>query len=610
MFGEKNEVAVLGAAGVIGPLDGFVDYLREQRGVSPLTISAYVADVDRFLARRSDGRLLELTASEVSEAVLGEMADRSPASVRRYACALRSFLRYCQMAGLVETDLSAAVLPVSGRRRSLLPCGINEAACDRRRAVGRRDYAVIVLLLRLGLRAAEVATLRLDDLDWRAGQIKVHGKGGRVDELPLPVDVGEAITGYLRHGRPRVEVREVFLRVAPPPVGLTRRSLDHRPARQRPRRADTVRRAPAAAHCRQRHAARRGSVGRDRPGSSAPLRGQHGCLRPRRCRTAAHDRAALAERSRIGRGGVMTALAEHLDDYLRMRRALGFELGLHGQVLPSFVAYLEGVGAGTITVELTVGWAQLPERIKPITVSYRLSVARGFARYLHAIDPAHQIAPTGLLWVPRRRPAPYIYSREEIVLLLEETRLLRPPLRAATLETLIGLLAAGGMRVGEALALTRDDVDLSKGLLTIRHTKFDRQRLVPLHPSVTAALRDYSATRDRLCPTPSADRFFLSTRGYVLRREEVECIFRAITVRIGLCTTTTRPRIHDLRHSFAVASLIDWHREGIDVAALLPVLSTYLGHVEPANTYWYLSAVPELMQQAATRLEQHTAGQS
>lgn len=229
MFGEKNEGAVLGAAGVIGSLDGFVDYLREQRGVSPLTISAYVADVDRFLARRSDGRLLELTASEVSKAVLGEMADRSPASVRRYVCALRSFLRYCQMAGLVETDLSAAVLPVSGRRRSLLPCGINEAqatallaACDRRRAVGRRDYAVIVLLLRLGLRAAEVATLRLDDLNWRAGQIKVHGKGGRVDELPLPVDVGEAIAGYLRHGRPRVEVREVFLRVAPPTVGLTR----------------------------------------------------------------------------------------------------------------------------------------------------------------------------------------------------------------------------------------------------------------------------------------------------------------------------------------------------------------------------------------------------
>jgi integrase len=171
-----------------------------------------------------------LTAAEVSKAVLGEVASRSPASVRRYGCALRSFLRYCYLAGLIEHDLSAAALPVSGRRRSLLPQGIGPAqakallgACDRRRATGRRDYAVIVLMLRLGLRAGEVAALRLEDLDWRAGQLTVHGKGGRVDELPLPVDVGEAIAAYLRRGRPReATVRQVFLRVAPPQVAMTR----------------------------------------------------------------------------------------------------------------------------------------------------------------------------------------------------------------------------------------------------------------------------------------------------------------------------------------------------------------------------------------------------
>jgi site-specific recombinase XerD len=149
--------------------------------------------------------------------------------VRRYGCALRSFLRYCYLAGLIEHDLSAAALPVSGRRRSLLPQGIGPAqakallgACDRRRATGRRDYAVIVLMLRLGLRAGEVAALRLEDLDWRAGQVTVHGKGGRMDQLPLPVDVGEAIAGYLRRGRPRTAAREVFLRVRPPRAGLTR----------------------------------------------------------------------------------------------------------------------------------------------------------------------------------------------------------------------------------------------------------------------------------------------------------------------------------------------------------------------------------------------------
>ena len=218
------------ATAPVDVLDGFVGYLRGERGVTVLTVDAYVSDVRSFLAHRGGSDLAELTAPEVSKAVLGQVAGRSPASVRRYGCALRSFMRYCYSAGLVEHDLSAAALPVSGRRRSLLPRGITATqakallgACDRRRATGRRDYAVIVLMLRLGLRASEVATLRLDDLDWRAGQVTVHGKGGRVDQLPLPVDVGEAIAGYLRRGRPRTAtVREVFLRVRPPQVGLTR----------------------------------------------------------------------------------------------------------------------------------------------------------------------------------------------------------------------------------------------------------------------------------------------------------------------------------------------------------------------------------------------------
>lgn len=307
----------------------------------------------------------------------------------------------------------------------------------------------------------------------------------------------------------------------------------------------------------------------------------------------------------------MSTLAEHLEDYLRMRRALGFELARHGQMLPSFVAYLEAAGASTVTVELAVAWAQLPgDRIKPITISHRLSTVRGFARYLHAIDPAHEVPPTGVFAVSRRRPAPYLYSSDEVVLILEMTRLMRPPLRAATHKTLFGLLAATGMRIGEALALTGDDVDLAEGLLTIRHAKFDRMRLVPVHPSVTAALRDYVAVRGRLCPAPRTDRFFVSQTGRVLRKEEVEVSLRAITLRIGICTRTVQPRVHDLRHTFAVETLLGWQREGADIPALLPVLSTYLGHVEPANTYWYLSATPELMQLVADRLEQYLGGES
>jgi site-specific recombinase XerD len=189
-------------------LDGFAGYLRRERGVSVLTVDLYVADVGRFLAGSGNRELSDLTPADVSRAVLDQVGVWSPASVRRFGCALRSFLRYCLVVGLIERDLSGAALPVSGRRRSLLPQGITPAqekallgACDRRRSNGRRDYAVILLILRLGLRANEVATLRLDELDWRAGQLTVHGKGNRVDQLPLPVDVGKAIAAYLCRGR-------------------------------------------------------------------------------------------------------------------------------------------------------------------------------------------------------------------------------------------------------------------------------------------------------------------------------------------------------------------------------------------------------------------------
>lgn len=304
----------------------------------------------------------------------------------------------------------------------------------------------------------------------------------------------------------------------------------------------------------------------------------------------------------------MSALAEHLKDYLRMRRGLGFALSRIDNNLQCFVGYLDAAGERTVTVELAVAWAQLPVNIKPITVCFRLSAVRGFARYLHAVDPASQIPPPGLLAVPRRRPEPHVYSAGELALLLATARRLRPPLRAATHQALIGLLASCGMRVGEALALTRADAGLADGVITIRHAKSDRVRLVPLHPSVTAALRDYATTRDRLCPAPRTDRYFLSCRGCVLRRQEADRIFRTITAGIGLRTDTARPRIHDLRHTFAVRTLTDRQRDGTDTQALLPVLSTYLGHVEPASTYWYLTAVPELMQLAAARLERLEGG--
>lgn len=305
----------------------------------------------------------------------------------------------------------------------------------------------------------------------------------------------------------------------------------------------------------------------------------------------------------------MSALAEHLDDYLRLRRGLGFQLGRHGEVLPGFVAYLDACGSATVTVELAVAWARLPEGIKPITADYRLGTVRGFARYLHAIDPAHEVPPRGLLSVPRRRPAPYIYTPGQLREVMRATEDLRPQLRAATYWALFGLLGATGMRVGEAMGLTRGDVDLVEGLITVRHAKFDRMRLVPLHPSTVSALRGYARCRDQLCPAPRVDQFFVSATGRSLRRGEVDGVFGEIAESIGLRTGAVHARVHDMRHAFAVHTLIDGHRDGEDISALLPVLSTYLGHVEPANTYWYLSAVPELMQLAAARLEEHEAGE-
>jgi integrase len=298
----------------------------------------------------------------------------------------------------------------------------------------------------------------------------------------------------------------------------------------------------------------------------------------------------------------MSELGRHLENYLRLRRALGFKLEFPGYVLPSLISYLEEAGAATITAELAISWAGLPRGVLPITWAHRLGAARGFARYLKTIDPAAEIPPAGVWPSVTPRPQPYIWAEADIRRLLDAARELRPPLRAATYEALLGLLAATGMRLGEATGLDRADADLDGGVLTIRDGKFGRSRLVPLHPTVTSALASYAARRDRLCPRPAATRFFVSTVGTALRTSGVDHTFAQLTTALGLRTPASRPRVHDLRHSFASRQLLDWHRAGADVQARMPLLSAYLGHVSPAGTYWYLTAVPELMELAAARL--------
>lgn len=301
----------------------------------------------------------------------------------------------------------------------------------------------------------------------------------------------------------------------------------------------------------------------------------------------------------------MSALDGHVGDYLRLRRAMGYKLERHGLLLPQLVAYLEAAGATTITSELAIAWARLPERARPNYWAARLAVVRGFARYLHTIDPAAEVPPPGVFPARRHRPAPYLWSEQEICRLLEEARALTPPLRAASHEALFGLLATTGMRLGEAVGLDRDDLDVDAGVITIREAKFNRSRLVPLHPSTTEALSRYAARRDQLCPRPRSTALFLSGAGTRLDRSGVDKTLRKITTAIGIRTATVHPRAHDLRHSLAVATLIGWMRSGVNVDEHMAALSTYLGHIAPADTYWYLSASPELMALAAERLDAH-----
>ena len=301
----------------------------------------------------------------------------------------------------------------------------------------------------------------------------------------------------------------------------------------------------------------------------------------------------------------MTALHDELDRYLTIRRAVGFKLARAELLLGDFCRYLDAIGADTITTENAFAWASLPPNGSSSWWAQRLSVVRAFARHLHAIDPVHEVPPTGLVPARSQRAVPYLYSDEEIGALLAAARQLRSPLRAATFETLVGLLAVTGLRIGEALRLDRDDVDLRGGALRIRQSKFGKSREVPLHASTVAALSSYARRRDELCPRPRDRSFFVSVAGTRVLYCNFHLGWLDLVRQAGLepRSARRRPRPHDVRHSFAVRTLLGWYRDGVDVGAHMPLLSTYLGHVHPANTYWYLSAAPELLGLVAARLD-------
>ena len=303
-----------------------------------------------------------------------------------------------------------------------------------------------------------------------------------------------------------------------------------------------------------------------------------------------------------------------VEEYLAYRRGLGFELETPAWLLRDFGRYADRRGhQGPLTIELATGWACSSRSSDPSQAARRLAAVRQFARYRAPLDPATEVPPAGLLGrVPHRRQA-HIYSDTELAALLREASLLLPRdgLRPRTYVAFFSLLAATGLRVSEACRLERDDVDLDAGLLRIREGKFRKSRLVPLHPSATAALRRYAVERDGRCGAAGEGRFFRTERCPELTRAAVEKTFSRIRQRLGWTAEgrTGRPRIHDLRHRFAVRRLLAWYEEGSDLERKLLALSTYLGHAKVSDTYWYLTGVPELLAIAAHRFEQYATAE-
>ena len=306
----------------------------------------------------------------------------------------------------------------------------------------------------------------------------------------------------------------------------------------------------------------------------------------------------------------MSALRESLEEYLAIRRSLGFKLTNLARHLHNFVAYADAENASYITTELALRWAQLPTRVQPATRAARLAFVRRFAAWRSATDPRTQVPPEGLLPHRFHRTPPYIYSDDEIGgIVLTASKLASPKgLRARTYSTLFGLLAVTGMRVSEALGLNRNDVDLEAAILTIQRTKFGKTRLVPVHPSTRDALRTYDQQRDQIVPTSLTRGFFVSERGTRITGCMARYTFAKVSREIGLRDPLKGqrhghgPRLHDMRHRFAVRTLIDWYRARLDVEREIPKLANYLGHMHVHDTYWYLEAVPELLALASERL--------
>jgi integrase len=312
----------------------------------------------------------------------------------------------------------------------------------------------------------------------------------------------------------------------------------------------------------------------------------------------------------------MSTLSQSLDDYLKLRRALGFKLRDAEWCLRGFLGFLEDEGAKSITTELALRWARRPPTGEPFTWAQRLRHIRLFAAWYRARDPRTEVPDAGLLAASALRKPPFIFSQQQIANVVREAEKLpcKRGMRSSTFSTMFGLLAVAGLRISEAIALDRSDVDLQAGLLTIRNTKFNKTRLVPLSKSAIEALLRYAKQRDQTLPAVTTPAFFVSERGWRVTDWATRYNFAKVSRAAGLRAPVEGyrhgrgPRVHDLRHSFAARTMVAWYRAGVDVERELPKLSAYLGHAHVNDTYWYIEAVPELLQLATERVTAQPAG--
>lgn len=305
-------------------------------------------------------------------------------------------------------------------------------------------------------------------------------------------------------------------------------------------------------------------------------------------------------------------MLEKVERYLKHRRGLGYQLRIEGGMLKQFAAFADANGhRGPLTTELTVQWAQRPSAGDRLYWARRLEVVRCFAKYLSVSEPDTEIPPRGFFGPAHRRTTPHVYTNAEVADLMAAACLLNPRggLRSQTYATLIGMLACTGLRISEALRLTRSDADLEHGILKVRETKFRKSRFVPVHPTAVRALQNYASARDRISPSGKCDRFFVSDRGQPMPYSTVRTVFRSLCGGLKIASRNRRqPRLHDLRHTFACRRVERWYDTGTNLEGLVAALSVYLGHAKVSDTYWYLTATPELLARAAARFEAFASG--